>query len=152
MPAGPRGSRGDGRKTPGLLPRLTLAASSLSPTASPLGRHLSQLNSRHCFTLERQPQPSSSSPVIDVTAVLGAAPLIFNADSAAAERQARRAEGPAESPRGREEGTDGKGLPRPESPQQMGITPMRFSPWLNSERARAARACRGTRRLLTEPW
>ncbi|XP_007472418.1 PREDICTED: LOW QUALITY PROTEIN: uncharacterized protein C22orf24 homolog [Lipotes vexillifer] len=30
----------------------------------PLGRHLSQLSSRHCFTLERQPQPSSSSPML----------------------------------------------------------------------------------------
>ncbi|KAF5929105.1 hypothetical protein HPG69_019125 [Diceros bicornis minor] len=122
------------------------------PTASLLGRHLSQLNSSYCFTLERQPQPSPSSPVTDVTAVPGAALLIFNVDFTAAELQARRAGGGhAESPQGCEDGTDGKGLHKPESPSHMCNTLTHFSPWLNSERARAACACSGTRRMLTEP-
>nr|KAF6403645.1 hypothetical protein HJG59_010046 [Molossus molossus] len=96
--------------------------------------------------------PSPSSPVIDVTTVPGAALLIFNVAFTAAELPAKRAGGGrAESPWGHEEGIAGKGLHKPESPQQMSIKHIHFSPWLNAEKARTACACSGTRRMLTEP-
>lgn len=88
-----------------------ISSSFWSPDSSPPGCSLSLLNSGHDFTLERQPPPSPSSLLIDVTAVPGATLLIFNVDSTAAELQARRAGGGcAEPPWGREEGTDGKEL------------------------------------------
>lgn len=77
----------------------------------------------------------------------GAALLIFNAAFTAAELPTRRAGGGrAESPwgRGREEGTAGKRLHKPQSLQQISITWAHFSPWLNSEKARAACAYSGT--------
>lgn len=119
---------GDGKKALELLPRLTLAVSSLSPDSQPPRMPFEPAEFRSLLHLGK----AAASPVIDVTAVPGAALLIFNAAFTAAELPARRTGGGhAESlwGRGREEGTAGKGLHKPKSPQRIiSITWAHFSP------------------------
>lgn len=91
---------------------------------------------------------------MDVTAVPGAALLIFNVAFTAAELQARRAGGaPPQSLSGVgvvRRPLLGKGFRNRKAPLWISITLAHFSPWLNSEKARVACAYSGTKRLPTE--
>lgn len=86
-------SQGDGRKVLGLLPRLTLAASSLHPDSQPPGMPFEPAEFRSLLHLGEADGPSPSSPVTDVTTVPGAALLIFHAAFTVAELQAKGLEG-----------------------------------------------------------